>query len=168
MIVDIAHEAKRKLKNPYITIAGDFNQFNMEKALEEHVDIKRLKTGNTRGNKCLDQVFTNYNRTIKEKGVLAPLQSEAGANSDHGVVFLRALLEKREKTEWLTYWTRKYSEKKEKAFGEWLAGQDWQEVLTAPTSNSKAEAYQTLVQGAMDKFFPLTRTRRKTGDSILQ
>ena len=70
-----------------------------------------MKTGNTRGNKCLDKIFTNFNKGIKETGVIAALQNEIGVNSDHKVAFLRAKLEKREKAEWITYWTRKYSEK---------------------------------------------------------
>ena len=99
LVVDVVHEAKRKLRNPYIIISGDFNQFQIEKSLEEHVDIKQAKTGNTRGVRCLDKVFTNFDKHIRNKGVVAPLQSEAGVNSDHMVAYIQASLSARPKTE---------------------------------------------------------------------
>jgi hypothetical protein len=43
LIVDAIHEARRKLDNPIIIVAGDFNQHKINEALEEHVDIREAR-----------------------------------------------------------------------------------------------------------------------------
>jgi hypothetical protein len=132
--------------------------------MKEHVDIKEAAVGKTRGERSLDKIFTNFNRKISNCGTLPPLQSHEGILSDHRVAFVRASLEKRPRAEWLTYWTRKYSEQGEEAFGKWLASQNWDDVLLADTANTKAGAYQRMVGEAMDRFFPMTRTRRRSDE----
>ena len=42
--------------------------------------------------------------------------------------------------------------------------QDWADVLNAVGSNTKAKAYQDTVDTAMDTFFPLKTTHRKSSD----
>ena len=46
----------------------------------------------------------------------------------------------------------------------WVVGQDWDEVLEGLDSQSKASAYQALVDRAIDACFPLITVRRKTTD----
>jgi hypothetical protein len=157
LLVDITHEAKRKLNEPYLVIAGDFNQFNPAVALKEHPDVKEAVVGATRRGKKLDRIFTNFNKKIIHSKAIAPLQPDVGtkgADSDHKVGVILAELDKRESSKWTTYWTRKYSEKKAEKFGNWLKEQNWEEVFAETTSVGKAAAYQSLVEGALEKKSP--------------
>ena len=65
---------------------------------------------------------------------------------------------------WLKYAYRYYNEESVAAFQDWIVLHDWGEVLGAVGSNSKAEAYQRLVDGAVERFFPLITVRRKSTD----
>ena len=48
-IIDI----RRTYRDPYIVVAGDFNQWEIEQALAEFQDIKEVTVGPTRGDRCL-------------------------------------------------------------------------------------------------------------------
>ena len=88
LIVDTIHEAKRKLDQPMVLVAGDFNQFPVADRLKEHGDLKEVKAGPTRGSKNIDKIFLNYGFT--EAGVITALQPDPGtgaSDSDHRVVF---------------------------------------------------------------------------------
>ena len=47
-------------------------------------------------------------------------------------------------------------------FREWVVCEDWNPVLGVGGSNWKAEAYPSMVDGAIERFFPLITVRRKT------
>jgi hypothetical protein len=167
LLVDLLHDVKRKFVDPYIVVAGDYNQFDVKKALEEHRDMKEVSTGPTRGHRTIDRAFTNFNSHIKEKNVIAPLapnKGAPGAPSDHRVVFFSASLETTIPVEWTSYESRKFSDEKAELFGQWLAGKDWSDLFQAQTSNQKADIYQEEMKIAMDKFFPLTRTKKRSDE----
>ena len=46
-------------------------------------------------------------------------------------------------------------------FGGWIAWYDWDEVLSAEDADAKAEAYQRIVVGAVEEFFPLRTVKKK-------
>ena len=48
-VVDFIHEGKRKFDSPRIIVAGDFNQFEIARALEEHPDMVECQVGPTQG-----------------------------------------------------------------------------------------------------------------------
>ena len=163
LLVDVLHEAKRRFSDPYLVIAGDFNQFNVKQALEEHRELKEVATGPTRGRRTIDKAFTNFHRRITDSNVVAPLAPNTGArgtSSDHGVVFFKARLEFSPPVTWTSYETRRFTEAKAEKFGNWLANKSWEELFNADSSNKKAEIYQEAMGKAMDEFFPLTRTKK--------
>ena len=55
-----------------------------------------------------------------------------------------------------------YNEDSEKAFGDWIQGFDWTEVLSESGSNNKANKYQGIVLDALGTLFPVITTRRKS------
>jgi hypothetical protein len=71
------------------------------------------------------------------------------------------VLEGREANPWKSHTYRPYHARGEKEFGEWVVMQTWDPVEQAQTANGKAEAYQTLVMGALNKFFPLKTVKRR-------
>ena len=57
-IADAVIEVKRKYREPFITIAGDFNQWDIAAALSDFVDIEEAPVGPTRGTSSIDRIFT--------------------------------------------------------------------------------------------------------------
>ena len=65
---------------------------------------------------------------------------------------------------WETYSYRHYDETAEEAFKPWIVMHDWREVIEQEGSNNKTNAYQATLQWAVDQFFPLKTTRKKSTD----
>lgn len=58
-IEEMIIETKRRLKDPYIVVTGDFNQWRLEDSLQEFRDMVKTAAGPTRGTNCIDRTFTN-------------------------------------------------------------------------------------------------------------
>ena len=63
-IYDCVLEVKRKFSDPFIAVAGDFNQWKISDALADYNDIKEAQVGNTRGSRSIDKIFVNFSRSI--------------------------------------------------------------------------------------------------------
>ena len=77
---------------------------------------------------------------------------------------LSAALPRIDSFRWIKYSYRYYNEESVEQFRQWIVPHKWTEVLRAEGSNAKAENYQTLVDSAIMRFFPLITVRRKTTD----
>ena len=75
-ISDVLVVVKHKYKDPYIFLAGDFNQWDIEETLLDFADMKEVQVGLTRNGRCIDRIYSNIGRTITECGMLAPLETE--------------------------------------------------------------------------------------------
>ena len=85
-------EIKRKYRDPYIIISGDFNQWDLATALEEYRDLKEESVGPTRGKHTIDRTFTNLG-SVTSVGTLDPLHTEDNRrHSDHAVCFIKAVI----------------------------------------------------------------------------
>ena len=166
-VENVVRDIKRRYKDPFIVVGGDFNQWAVDKALEDFADMKEVQVGPTRKDRCIDRLFTNFGRAISESGTVPPLEPEPGhqgAKSDHRIAFLRANLPRTRPFEWVTYQYRYFNDQAVGEFGQWLAGMDWREVLNAEGSNAKANLYQEEVTRAMEAVFPLITVRKKSTD----
>ena len=165
---DLVVELKRRFQDPYIIIAGDFNQWEVENGLANFADIKEIKVGCTRGNREIDRVFTNISRSVTESGTVDPLETEEAESgvrrSDHRIVYCKCEVARRETYKWETYTYRHMGDESRKRFREWVVLHDWRSVLDAPDANGKAEEYQKTVVKAVESFFPLRKVRRKSTD----
>ena len=161
-----ASKCKKKYCNPYIVVAGDFNQWDVAECLEEFADITEVPVGCTRGGRSIDRIFTNMGRRVVGSGMWAPLETDGDevARSDHRVAYCEVGIERREAFVWEEYKYRQYTDEAEKNFKAWVVMHEWREVLDAVGSNNKAESYQRTLQWAVDEFFPLRKTKRKSTD----
>lgn len=120
-VYDVIIEFKRRYKNPYITVCGDFNQWEIEKALEEFRDLVEAPVGPKRGLRTIDRMFTNL-ESITECATLAPLQTDGDdgriRESDHRIVYLTSNLPRKEKYKWLSYSYRYNNVESAKEFGD--------------------------------------------------
>ena len=78
--------------------------------------------------------------------------------------YIDVVFERASAFEWTTYSYRYYNKESEERFGQWAVAHDWCSVIRATMSNSKAEAYQGEVTDAIERFFPLKTTRKRSGD----
>ena len=94
-VEDVLMEVKRRYRDPFIVVAGDFNQWEIEEAIAEYPDLRESDVGPTRKDRCLDRIFTNFGRSEISCGSLPPLETEAdsaGAPSDHRISFTLSLI----------------------------------------------------------------------------
>ena len=130
-IENVVQELKRTYKDPFIIVGGDFNQWRVQDALLDYPDLREVDVGPTRGDRCINWIFTNFGRSIGELGTVPPLEPEPGhqgCRSDHQVSFFKAEVKKTRSFEWITYQYRYYNDSPADAFGQWLATVDWAEV----------------------------------------
>ena len=166
-IADTVTELKRKFTDPFLIVAGDFNQWKIDEALLDFPDMKEMEVGNTRKDKKIDRIFVNFSRSVVKSGTLDPLESEDGLVSDHRTAFCTAALERSRPFTWQSYTYRHYNDQSVKAFKDWITLHDWSEVYNGTGSNDMTEKYQATVTWALDSFFPLKKTRKKSTDLSL-
>ena len=159
MIVDL----KRRFSDPYLVVAGDFNQWDIGEVLLDFQDIREAAVGGTRNGKKIDRIFTNMTRSIEKAGTLAPLESDDSTKkSDHRTAFCTFQMQKMKTFKWEKFTYRHYNEASVELFKNWVVFHEWKDVLQAEGSNQKAEAYQRTLTAALDRFFPKKTTRRRT------
>ena len=167
-ITEMISEAKRKFSEPLIVLAGDFNQWPIQEAVQDFVDMSEVAVGPTRGSRAIDRVFVNFGQAVTAKGTVEPLETESDGGqvrqSDHRVAYVRSKLQKLYTYEWLSYSYLYYNEESVEDFRAWIASYDWERVTNAVGSNAKAKEYQDIVTGALRTFFPTKTTRRKSTD----
>ena len=166
-VENVVLELKGRYKDPFIMVAGDFNQWPIGQALLDFPDLKEVDVGPTRKDRCIDRIFTNFSRSISDSGTVPPLEPEpgfTGARSDHRIAFARADMPRNRTFEWVSYQYRYYNQDAVAKFGQWLAGHDWADVADAEGSNRKATLYQEAVTGALEACFPLITVRKKSTD----
>ena len=157
-------EVKRRFKDPYIIVSGDFNQWDVLRAVKEFLDISETSAGPTRGNRTIDRTFSNL-ENIKRKGVLDPLQSDDEINtrqSDHRIFYVTAAM----KFKWLNYSYRYKSKEACEEFEQWILNKDWSGVLSAVGSDPKADLYQAELNAALESIFPLCTIKRRNVDPV--
>ena len=156
---------KQKYTDPYIVVAGDYNQWDISGALLDFPDMREVDVGNTRGDRSIDRIFTNVSRSVESAGTLEPLETDDGSRqSDHRVAYCRAGLARLRTFVWQTYSYRQFNEDSVKKFKEWVVFHEWKSVHKAEGSDAKTKAYQDTIGWALETFFPLKTTRRKSTD----
>ena len=161
---DTLIDMKRRFKDPYIIVAGDFNQWQLD--LADISDMKEIQVGCTRGSRSLDRFFSNLWSKVAESGTIAPLETEGEIlrASDHRTAHCKILLPRREVFRWETYTYRHYSEEAVRSFKNWVVMHDWDKVLTANGSECKAAAYKSVLTAAIERYFPLKTRKKKSTD----
>ena len=87
-IESLVIEVRRKFRDPYIVVAGDFNQWGIDQALIEFPDLREVHVGPTRGERAIDRLFCNFTRGITASGTVPPLETEAEQGQEAEVTTL--------------------------------------------------------------------------------
>ena len=167
-INNLIDHIKRHSQDPYLLVAGDFNQWKIEEALQDYVELVEVPSPPTREDRKIDRIFTNWPEHITDSGCLPPLETDGPPDqktfSDHKIQYLTSRIPAREKIQWENFTYRPYHERGANGFRQELASLSWDPVYQETTSNAMAIRYQQLVDDLMDKHFPLKTINRKDSD----
>ena len=162
-ISDVVSEAKRRFRDCTVIICCDFNQWPAENLLDDHPDLAEVTHGPTRGNRSIDRSFVNFKRSVVEANTLEPLETEDGSKSDHRIAWCRAKF-KVEVPKIHSYSYRAFSETGASNFLAEISSQSWQQVFAAKTTSSKVEAFQSILDAAMEKCFSYKTVTKHSTD----
>ena len=115
-IEDLLVEMKQRFRDPFIVLAGDFNQGQVQEAVEEFADVAETLVGPTRDGRSIDRIFTNMSRSVKSAGTVPPLETDH-SKSDHLVAYVTLELPRKESFEWVTFSYRFFTEEARAEFG---------------------------------------------------
>lgn len=167
-ISDLILEIKRKCPDPYILLAGDFNQWDIGGALVDYPDLQEISTPPTRGDRRIDKTFCNWHEEVHDAGCVPPLETEGCAEtktySDHDIQYTSARIEKKTPINWTTYTYQPYTESGASKFAEELSARDWGEVYAQQGSNQMAIRFQQIVDDMMLRHFPPRTVKRRDSD----
>ena len=167
-VSDLILEIKRRATNPYIVVAGDFNQWPVSEALVDYPELVEVSTPPTRDDRHIDKIFTNWNDDIYDSGCVPPLQTEGSADtrtySDHNIQYLCSKIPRKVPIKWETYSYRPFTDLGADAFVEELAGMNWDSLYSLHNSNDAAILLQRVLDDMMDKHFPTKTCRKKDTD----
>ena len=151
-VADCVTQAKRRYDDPFIFVAGDFNQWRIDEILADFIDVREIEVGPTRGDRLIDRIFSNSGRAVVESGSLPPLETDdpQARKSDHRIAYITAALPTRVAFKWLEYSYRYYNRESADLFGEWLGSMSWDDLMMAEDSNAKANIYQEEVVRALE------------------
>ena len=80
-IEDVVIEVKRRFRDPFLVVAGDFNQWEIQSAMADFPDLREANVGLTRKDKCIDRMFTNFDRAQREAGTVPPWTLNLGSRA---------------------------------------------------------------------------------------
>ena len=162
-VADVVSEAKRRFESALITVAGDWNQWEVGKILDEHPDLAEVDHGPTRNDRKIDRMIVNFQRSITESDTLPPLDDGTGRQSDHKMAFFRAKLTTiPEKT--VSYKYRHFTEDGASRFQSWVSQHDFAEVYSAGDVNAQLKNFLGTLEGKMNEYFPYKTTTRRERD----
>ena len=164
VIYNTVMDIKNRFTDPYIILAGDFNQFAIDTALEDYVDIWEAFGGPTRADRTIDRFLTNFPPVSTSCCVLPPLQSENNTLSDHNIVCLSTEIAAKERNEWKVHIYRKTSPEQEQCFIAEMNATNWENVISEVGVEAKHALFQDTIDKLMDKHFPWKKSRRREGD----
>ena len=162
-VSDVVSEAKRRFESPMITVAGDWNQWDVRRVLDEHPDLAEVDHGPTRGDRKIDKFLVNFSRSITDSDVLPPLDDGYGRKSDHSIAFfktkIRILPDKQ-----VSYRYRHYTDEGARKFQEWISTHDFADVYSEADVNRQLSNFLDSLGSRMDEFFPFKTTVRREKD----
>ena len=149
--------------DPLIFFGGDLNRKSMEEAFENFPDIKQDNFSPTRGDACLDVLFSNSSEV--STSVWPPLQSREGAPSDHMCMIGRVIVPVQKNFEWVRKTVRKQSDKSCRNFAEEVRGLDWDAMLPDSLQpDDMIEVFENKIAALVETHFPVTTYRCRSNE----
>ena len=149
--------------DPLIFLGGDMNRKSLEDALQDFPDIVQQNFDPTRGDACLDILFSNC--STLSSAMWPPLETMNGTRSDHLCAIFTGREEVKKDFTWVKKTTRKHSDKALAEYGRRLAEADWANLLPEHLGPEElVERFQTWTGELTDELFPLKTVRHRSNE----
>ena len=155
-------KANCKGDGPVLFIGGDLNRRDLSPAFENFNDIERVNSEPTRGDACLDVIFSNSNRTTVLN--YPPLINMEGVSSDHSCVFFECVEKFEKNFKWVRKTARKHKDSACANFGLRITGTDWNQVLGDGSPDEMVDRYEAYTTALVDELFPLQTVRARSNE----
>ena len=144
--------------DPLIMVGGDINRKDISEAFKDFPDIKRSNHAPTRGDACLDVMFSN-SRHINDS-TWPPLETDSGIQSDHKCVLFDCREEIVKNFKWIRREARKHTDAALEEYGRELAMADWGSILGQNLSAAEMiEKFQAWNDAVTERLFPVVSFR---------
>ena len=149
---------------PIFFIGGDLNKRDLDPAFSDFVDIGRVNSSATRGNACLDVVYSNTHRALSVN--FPPLINTAGTPSDHDCIVVYGDEDQAKNFECVRK-ARKHSRAACDAFAARIAGTNWESVMGNDDEDADVliEKFDDYINALVDELFPLQDIRVRTNEA---
>ena len=149
-------------EGPLIYVGGDLNRRDLGPAFDVFNDISRINHEPTRLDACLDVVYGNFEASYQK--VFPPLESSAGAKSDHACVVIFSKIENARNFKWVRKTARKHTQAACDNFALRILGTDWEELLGGRDVDDMVEIYEKFTTDLVDELFPLKTVRMRDNE----
>ena len=122
-----------------------------------------IPTAPTRGSSLLDLAFTNIPDLVNLADVRAPLESEAGATSDHGCVHVEAVVPVARDFVWTKRTVRKRSDSADERFAHDLSGTGW-DFDPDDEPDRMVQMFEEKIATLTEKHYPLQTIRARSNE----
>ena len=149
--------------DPLIFLGGDMNRKSLDDALQDFPDIVQQNFDPTRGDACLDILFSNC--STLSPTMWPPLETANGVKSDHLCAIFTGKEEVKKDYTWVKKTTRKHSDEAVAEYGRRLAEADWPSLLPEHLGPDELVAkFQTWTDNLTDELFPLKTIRHRSNE----
>ena len=144
-------------------VGGDLNRKSIEPAIRNFPDISQINNQPTRGNACLDVLYSNSSSASPSNW--PPLETRDGIRSDHDCVLVACSEPRSRNFVWVNKTVRKQTDKACRAFGADLRRVRWDVALpdTAPPA-TLVENFERILKDLTDRHFPLVKIRCRSNE----
>ena len=162
MLNDQILQLKAK-SDPLIFLGGDLNRRCLNRAVENFIDIKKVNFLPTRGDACLDVVYSNASNITES--IWPPLENREGVKSDHSCLILAGEEAIQRNFTWVRKTARKHTDRAAAKFGREMQNTNWTAFMTPDMSPSElVHAFEQHTQEATDRLFPLRTIRCRSNE----
>ena len=138
-------------------MVGDFNRLNY-RYINNHFNLPQTVKNPTRGDTILDLIFTYLFHHYNTPEILLGI-----GLSDHNSLVIRPL-RRSHKSKAETTFRRIVKPSMKFSFGRWLTSTDWSFLESLSNCTEKLNAFQSLLNFAIETFFPLQKIKQHPTD----
>ena len=151
-IISTSHHFLTKFPSAMLVLGGDINKLNISPIISSLPRVRQIVTQNTRGDKILDVILTNFPQFYSVPVIYPPVPPDKagqGVASDHSVPITRPLTQTTvgQVREYVTRTSRPLPESRIREFGQWITGVDWDNCIPEKVNSSeKVAAFETMLK----------------------
>lgn len=156
-------KANSQGEGPVMFIGGDMNRRDLGPAFSDFIDIAQINHSPTRGEACLDIVYSNVHQHVARN--FRPLATEQGVGSDHDCVVVFGGVKQERNFVWKKKTARKHTQAACDDFACKISEADWSAILgDSGNPDILVERYEAFTTNLVDGLFPFKTVRVRSNE----